>query len=706
MVAQRHKDKLEELKEMVVASTQYNENNSKRFHKLRSFLFRSNLSTDDKMKLASIDNPTIEFNCLESYISRLRGEFSKQVPSIYVSAQPGSNPAPELISTLQGHIKYIIKNANKRQFELDTYTDGLSGGFGVFKLWLEYENNKSFNQVLKIGKGFDPTLFGFDPLAREPDKGDGEYSFEKFPKTLEDLEREYPDAALEDINFNSSDNEFPWAYKVGDKKIVLLTDLYSKKKKRKKILKLSNGVVTNNDEYELFLAEWQRIGTLQQPPAIVDERYVEDTVICNYVFIGNEVLDYKETIFTYLPHIFYCGNGVYLREGDGTGEIKQFTKPYFYNAIGVQKLKNLAGQKIANEIENFSPSKFMADKRSIPIQYLDQWLEPQKAKTLIYDAFTKDGVPIPPPSSVVHPPIPQEIFGTFQSSDQTIQSILGAYDPTVGINRAQLSGTAIVEGATQTNSAAMPFVTNYMAALNQAALFMIDVIPKIYNTPRTIPIIDVDGKHTYRMINSGPNNMFNYDPSDLNVSVEAGVNYEIQKNRNIQLLATLGQSFPAIGQFVNDAALPYIFDNLDIVGAQELKDMAMQWMKAQKQNAARNAQNNPQMIALNLKQQELLQGAQAQQADIQLKQQQLAMDAEKMKTDKFEAMVKFFSEHQDNLVQMIKAQTEQKTKAMDFAMKKVEQDHQHAKDIINTIQSIGEMKKDNSKDEAVDDAQN
>jgi len=690
MVAQRHKDKLEELKEMVVESTVYNENNSKRFHRLRSFLFRSNLSTDDKQKLASISNPTIEFNTLESYISRLRGEFSKQVPSIYVSAQPGANPAPELIDTLQGHIKYIIKNANKRQFELDTYTDGLSGGFGVFKLWLEYESNKSFNQVLKIGKGFDPTLFGFDPLAREPDKGDGAYSFEKFPKTVEDLEREYPDAVLDELDFSSGDNEFPWAYKAGDKKIVLLNDFYEKKKKRKKILKLSNGTVTNSDEYELFLSEWQKLGTLQQPPMVVDDRYIEDTVICNYVFIGNEVLDYKETIFTYLPHIFYCGNGVYLREGDGQGEIKQFTKPYFYNAIGVQKLKNLAGQKIANEIENFSPSKFMADKRSIPIQYLDQWLEPQKAKTLIYDAFTKDGTPLPPPTSVLHPPIPQEIFGTFTSADQTIQSILGAYDPTVGVNRAQLSGTAIVEGATQTNSAAMPFVTNYMAALNQAALFMIDVIPKIYNTPRTIPVIDSQGKHTYRQINTGSQNMFNYDPSDLNVSVESGVNYEVQKNRNIQLLATLGQAFPAIGQFVNDAALPYIFDNLDIEGAKELKDVAMQWMKAQKQNAAQNAQNNPQMIALNLKKQELMQNAQAQQSNVQLKQAELAMNAEKIQTDKFEAMIKFFSEHQDNLVQMIKANTEQKTKAMEFAMKKVDQDHQHAKDIIDTIQAISQ----------------
>lgn len=696
MVAQRHKDKLEELKEMVIASTLYNDNNSKRFHKLRSFLFRSNLTTDDKQKLASIDNPPIEFNCLESYISRLRGEFSKQIPSIYVSAQPGSNPAPELIDTLQGHIKYIIKNANKRQFELDTYTDGLSGGFGVFKLWLEYESNKSFNQVLKIGKGFDPTLFGFDPLAREPDKGDGDYSFEKFPKSLEDLEREYPDASLDELDVNTGGDDFPWAYKIGDKKIVLLTDLYSKKKKRKKILKLSNGTVTSNDEYELFLTEWQKIGTLQQPPMIVDERYIEDTVICNYVFVGNEVLDYSETIFTYLPHIFYCGNGVYLREGDGQGEIKQFTKPYFYNAIGVQKLKNLAGQKIANEIENFSPSKFMADKRSIPIQYLDQWLEPQKAKTLIYDSFTKDGTPIAPPSSVVHPPIPQEIFGMFESSDSTIQSILGAYDPTLGISKGQLSGTAIVEGATQSNSAAMPFITNYMAALNQAAIFMIDVIPKIYNTPRTIPVIDKQGKHTYRQINSGQQNMFNYDPSDLSISVEAGVNYEIQKNRNVQLLATLGQAFPAVGQFVNDAGLPYIFDNLDIQGAAELKDEAMQWMQAQKQNAAKNAQNNPQMIALNLKQQELAQGAQAQQASIQLKQQQLAMDAEKMKTDKFEAMVKFFSEHQDNLVQMMKANTEQKTKAMEFAMKKVDQDHQHAKDIISTIQSMSSSGESNS----------
>ncbi len=688
MIAQKYKDKLNEIKENVRESSLYFQENAKRFHKMRSFLFQSNLSGSDKDKLDEMDKPAIEFNVLEAYVSRLRGEFSKQEPSISVHGSPMGDTAPELVTTLEGHFRYILMDAKKRSFEYDTYTDGLSGGYSVFKIWTEYESERSFNQVIKIGRVFDPTLTGFDPLAREPHKGDGNYSWEQFPKTLVDLKLKYPDADFSKLNFDNASGEFSWSYTLGGKKIVLLTDYYEKKKKKVKIYQLANNQTMTAAKYEKMLEQYAQTQTLIQPPAIVNERMAEDQTICRYVFMGSEVLEYEETIFKYLPHIFYDGNSIRLRQSDAGGQIKQFSRPYFYNAIGMQRLKNLAGQTIANQIENMVTHKYIVEKHTIPTQYLDAWLKPQQTSTLIWDAYKKDGTQFPPPREVVHPPIPQEITTAFMTAEQNIQSMLGSYDAALGINNNQLSGVAIVEGATQSNAAAMPYVVNLLCSLTQAGTVILDLVPKLYKTPRTIPVIDAEGKNSYIMVNLPPQPgqppiNLNYDPSQMNVMVSAGVNYEIQQNASVQTLATLGQAFPGIGAFVNTVAMPYIFENLQLYRGDALVEESKKWIEAQQQSQQQAQQNNPAMIALNMKKQQMAQ-------DAQLKTRSLDIEQEKLQTDKFESIIKFFSAHQDQLLQMMKIDAERTKNATTYAMAKMDQDHNHAKDIISTINTLAQ----------------
>ena len=87
-----------------------------------------------------------------------------------------------------------------------------------------------------------------------------------------------------------------------------------------------------------------------------------------------------------------------------------------------------------------------------------------------YNAFQEGSqgtIPLPPPQEVGRVGAPPEIIQTFTSADATMQSILGSYDASLGINNNQLSGVAIVEGATQSNAAAMPYVVSFLQSLNQ-----------------------------------------------------------------------------------------------------------------------------------------------------------------------------------------------------------------------------------------------
>src|ERR1700743_2746020 len=96
-VAKKYQDELTKLKKMVRHSSDYFESNYKRFNDYRRFVFDSSLTDDDKMVLETLKKPQIEFNICEAYISRLRGEFSKQEPSIIVTAEDGANVSSEMI---------------------------------------------------------------------------------------------------------------------------------------------------------------------------------------------------------------------------------------------------------------------------------------------------------------------------------------------------------------------------------------------------------------------------------------------------------------------------------------------------------------------------------------------------------------------------------------------------------------------------------
>ena len=87
----------------------------------------------------------------------------------------------------------------------------------------------------------------------------------------------------------------------------------------------------------------------------------------------------------------------------------------------------------------------------------------------------------------------QKLPQAFTGSDSLIQNVLGSYDASLGINNNQLSGIAIVEGASQSNATAMPYIVGCLQGFQRVAQIYVDLMPKYFTTPRTIPILDEEG---------------------------------------------------------------------------------------------------------------------------------------------------------------------------------------------------------------------
>lgn len=631
-IAKKHTSQLDKIKQSVEQAYTNFRPNYERYHQFMRFVYKSTLTEDDIAVLSTLGRPEVEFNMMEAYLSRLRGEFSRMEPGFVVRAQDGFNDIdPNLLSILEAHFRSILNDSDNDGFSYDVYTDLLVGGFSVVEVYTDYISAMSMDQKICTDRVFDPTLCGFDPLARKSHKGDGNFCFQLFPKESEEVEKKYGSNALKGLKYARSFSGFNWSYRAAKKDIVLLCQYDKKEFKKEKITKLSNGRVVTVKHYEELVEMWNQAGYMEVPPIPIGktrETIVE--TIDRYTFSGAELIDVQKTDFKMLPLIFFDGNSAVLRDNnDSTAE--QMTRPYIYNVRDAQRLKNYAGQSLANELENTVEHKFIASVESIPEDYIDAYIDIQKPGTLLYNAFL-DGnpdVPLAPPREIVRTPIPPQISETFQMSDNLIQGILGSYDAALGIQNNELSGVAIMQGAMHSNAAAMPYTVGFMKGLNRVCQQILDLIPKYYVTPRSIPIVNPDGSRSYQTINKPGNPFMNYDAMSLDVKVEAGVNFAVQKQISLETIIQLMQTSETFAAFINTKGLGILLDNIEIRGIEGLRQAASQFMEETAQKQAQMEQMAQQQAAQQLDPKAIMQlQAQAEIMKVEQKKEAVATQAQ------------------------------------------------------------------------------
>lgn len=581
-------DELKELQRQVTLAHDYFDHNYKRFHYFRDFVFRTTIRAEEIQVLADVQKPQVEANVLEAYISRLLGEFSQIEPSIIIRAKDGAMITPQLLETMDvfgWHMRAILKPNTNDNMLYHIYRDLLSGGFSAAEIYVDYQSEMSMRKSIMLDRVKDPTLTYWDPMAQESHKGDGQYCGKLIPKSKSDMIAEYGEESVRDISFTRDLGGFSWSYRTQMEDILLVAEHWKKKYRNTRITELSNGMTIPMKDYEEFAQRWRDSDVPAAVPVPIGRmRTTRVPTICRYVFTESRILDYKETSFKYFPLIFIDGNSVMIRTDMG-GTTTQLTKPYVMNCKDAQKVKNFALQSMANEAENLIQHKYIAAIESVPDDYLDAYRNPQRSTTLMYNAFQDDDPnrPLPPPQVINRPQIPQELGQMFQMMDGLIQMELGAYDSALGIQNNELSGVAIQNGAMQSNAASLPYNVGMMQGINRICTVMLDLIPRVYVTPRSIPVRLPSGKHDYVMINKPGSINTQFNPDDFNIDVEAGVNFDVQKQVSLNVLMNLVKAMPQslFAQFMFQEGGEILLDNIDIRNIEGLKVKFAEFTKQQ-----------------------------------------------------------------------------------------------------------------------------
>jgi hypothetical protein len=659
IISAKGMETLSRIKSNISSFNRFFNENFTRFNNSRRFTFETSLTDKNISALEFQKKPILEFNVGEPYISRLLGEFSKQEPTLNVTAKTiGSVADPKLINFLESYLLQIIFDSSQDNLQYDVLDDTLSGGFSAVKVVDHYSTPMSFDVTSKIERFFDPTLCVFDKMARLSHKGDGKYSAEIFPRLFDDVKSEYgSDVASYIDGCNQTLDGFSWSFRdENNDKIVLLADYYEKTVKNMKIVKVAASTdipeqTMPEKQYEIFAENWRQT-RIEQVPIIIGSRKSEIEIINRYVISGGSIIDHKSTQWRHLPHVFFDGNSKILRHTN-QGSSYQLTRPFLYHAKGVQQLKNYAGQCLANELENLVQHKIMICIESIVEQYSDALKNYQTPNLLVYSAYDQDdpNKQLPIPTAAPRAPIPPEITQTFMLCDQTYQSILGSYDGALGINDNQLSGRAINAAAIQSNPVSMPFIVNYMKSWSQVGNILLERVKLNIPHAKTIVVNDKKGKSIPVNINQGGGIYLNYEPHDFEVNVEAGVSFEVQRSQAFQMIMQLMQSVPEFSDFMNNSGsgLETILKNIDIRGIDILREEVSNYLKEKKQKQAQAEQMQQQQVQqqmqmqaeqlkliarpMDLKEQEIQLKAMKDAKEIKIKEDEVAIDYMKAESD-------------------------------------------------------------------------
>ncbi len=683
-LAKKHLDKFEQIKSNVEKSYKYFRNNTERFVEHMRMVFETSLTDDDIRKLGVQQKPALEFPILEAYISAQIGKFLLQEPTVNVGASESMHLERmdeqyfKEMEFREAHLRDIIYDANRFGFTKGVFKETLGGGFSAAQVYADYVNSMTFEQQIILKQPFDTTLCGWDPMAREPHKGDGQYCFECVPRLYDDFVEEFGEGVLKEIGSASEFGGFTWTFKDQDLGDIIIEVLYYEKQyKKTKIFKLSNGHVVTEKQYKDFLELWEASQKLEAPPVVLEKRDTEIETIHRYRVCGTTILEHKETYYKYLPIVYFDGNSVNVKESN-LGASSQFTKPYTWHAKGAQKLYNYAGQTMANELENMVQHKFMAAVESVPEDYQDAYANPQQANVLLWNAYDPErpDVTLPKPEVIPRMPPPPVLGETFAAMPQTIQSILGSYDAVMGIVGDKISGAAIEKGSLQTDFNCSPYIDNYIISMTRVCEIIVDLMSKLYVTPRTLPIRDSDGKRSYVVINNpqDPNSIsFKHDAQDMKVKLEAGVSNVLQKQASLRMLVEMSQASPIFAEFINTMGLEAMLSNMDIHGIDKLKEMAKTFMEQKQQQAEQAAQTPPPEVMLIETQKQIAEGEiQARimetQGNQSIQAAKVAVEQENAMTKRMEALAKLEIEADKQLLEKQRLDSENARTAIDAAI--------------------------------------
>jgi len=575
---------------------------------------------DENMKIERGDRPCYEFNKLRITCKRIINEMRANRPAGKVRGTEDSDT--DTAEVYEGLIRNIWNNSDG-----DTVIDNaaeyqVSGGMGAWRVTTQYATDNTFDQDIIIEPIQNPFCLYSDPSSKDQLKRDANdwILTEKVSKKA--FDEKYGDIDKVDWESTSFDNEDDWE----DDDDTRVAEYWWKEPVEKEIWQLEDGKVVDSTSDEAALLD-QAI--------IKNRRTIQTHQIKMCIASGDAILegptDWAGSEF---PFVMVYGEYMII-----DGRIEWFGVPRF--AKDAQRSYNISRTAIAETVAGTPLATIWATAKQAE-GHTDKWAEAHQ-KNFPFRLYNSDPTANGPPIRTGGADVPVALIQESQMASDDIKSVTGIFGADEGASNSATSGRQEIARQQQGQLATFNYPDNLAKGIRRTWEILVDLIPQIYDTERSIRILGNDDAEDYVRINT-----FEVDPDtgeqvkvhDLSegkydVTITVGPGFATRRQEAAEMYGAMNDKDGMLMGIAGDL----MFKAMDLPYADEISERIKATLPPQIQQIInKDSQVPPEVQAMMQGAEQAMQEVQAMGQEVQ--QAALEADKEKSLNDKDKAEIR------------------------------------------------------------------
>jgi len=500
--------------------------------------------------------PCLTINLLPKYIRQITGDARQNKPAIKV--RPTKDATEDTAKVFEGLIRNIEDQSRASNIYVTALSQTATCSMGHWQVCTDYADDSSFEQDIFIKRIDSPMSVIWDANAKELDRSDAMYCFVVERITKEAFEAKYPDKAPQNWD-DPVYRESAGGWFEQDK--IRVAAYWEKRPIKKYIAQIDDGQVIDVTDFK------DNINELQGNERIVNIKTVDSFEIYRSLLDGvSELEKPKKWAGSIIPIVSVFGPEEFLENRSRFVSLIRYTKDSqrMYNYWTTQITEKIA---LAPKVPYVGTSKMFSSHKKL-------W---EKANTanLAFLPYTPD-----PDAPGMRPqreqPAPlnvAEIEQRNQAADD-IKNTTGLYDAAVGNRSNETSGRAILARAREGDTATYEWIDNLAVAIEHTGYILLDLIPKIYDTPRIVRILGEDSSVKEVPINqvfqseSGEILAHDMTTGKYDLTITVGPSFATQKMEAAASMIDFVRAVPGAAEVSSDL----LARNMDWPGADEIAD--------------------------------------------------------------------------------------------------------------------------------------
>jgi hypothetical protein len=418
--------------------------------------------------------PVLQVNRLQTFVDQITGDIRQMRPAIKVV--PVDNGADEKVASLYaGLIRYVENRSDAGAIYFRAADSQVACGVGAWRVTTEY-SDATLNQEIRIDPIEDAVAVLWDPDSIRPSREDARFCIVPVDMSRAAFEAKYPGITPSDFDSPGWGHNSRWC----SDDHVRVAEYWVKKATKKLVALGLDGALS-----DLTDADASAIAFHKSKGARIEER--DSTKVCRYIVTASDVLEGpSDWPGQYIPIVPIFGREVRIGR-------KLIRKGIVRDAKDPQRMVNYFESAHTETVGLQPKAPFMVTERNVA-KYQDLW-EQANTKNLPYLIFEPDQINGGAAPQRIQPPVSsQGINDGLMRAHENLKGVIGIYDAGLGDRSNETSGKAIIARQREGDVGSFVFLDNFSRGVKRTGDIVVDLIPHIYDTERTIRIMGEDGK--------------------------------------------------------------------------------------------------------------------------------------------------------------------------------------------------------------------